>query len=775
MSHKHHADTALWAKTLQEAEKMTADDPQKAAELFHEALAGAIKAKAYSSVEELWLNLADRAPEPVEPYLAHAQALMGMRQKDLAVALLSLLIPAYAAPEKAEDRLALLKCMNAGVPDQEDTRNQLEAAYRQIWPDLDQLDTFIRRAGLRGKLPIAEACVNLERFLAFNAGRCVLHYGWGVGVVEDLDTLMGKVTINFQRKPGHVVELETLDSASFQSLDPEDFRAAWALRPAEVKAWTGQDPLRLAKSALRACGGKARAPELKAVLVGTVLEDKTWSSWWSEVNARLKSDAYVEIRGKSVKTYFLRHHPVDLAQQIKDAFNQPPTVPEKLVVWLDWVRSEDCQPELALQLAQQLVKLSDNPRHPDWRLETAYTFAELAVDHVLEGLPEVSVNPAWAQDETIALRILGDLRSAGHRLKWARECVTGMGDQAYALLAQLLLSPTEELRDVAFALLMEAERTAEVTTAWQTASRQSRQYYGPFVWFAAEIFQSERLAQLLKANLGALLESCLQLLQFLDFQARLEQNKEAAVLMRKSAGNIRDFFRGDKTGLLQMVVETMSEALATRIAGRVFHESPLDEPSRKRLLNTIYRKYQQVETVMLIADKTPEEEEAEAAAGPVECLMDSLNQKRTQLRRLIEVEIPANTQAIETARAHGDLRENAEYKAAKEEQRLLQAQARQLESAIDSAMVRNLGEVAGDTVAFGTRVLVRESDMPEPREFVILGPWESNIEVGVLSYQAPLAKAMLGKHGGEEALVELSGRTRALKIIQVEPLRTWPQ
>jgi transcription elongation factor GreA len=128
----------------------------------------------------------------------------------------------------------------------------------------------------------------------------------------------------------------------------------------------------------------------------------------------------------------------------------------------------------------------------------------------------------------------------------------------------------------------------------------------------------------------------------------------------------------------------------------------------------------------------------------------SYEKKQQDLKRVIDVEIPENSKEIGVAQAKGDLRENAEYKAALEKQEMLKVTASKLKEEVQQAQIFNENEVRTDRISFGTRVRVKNEKSGNAEEYVILGPWESNPSRNVISYLSPLGMALWDHRSGEE-------------------------
>lgn len=128
----------------------------------------------------------------------------------------------------------------------------------------------------------------------------------------------------------------------------------------------------------------------------------------------------------------------------------------------------------------------------------------------------------------------------------------------------------------------------------------------------------------------------------------------------------------------------------------------------------------------------------------------------------------AASKAIEIARAHGDLSENAEYDAAKEAQGMLEARIRLLENKIATAQVIDIAKLSGEKVIFGATVLLEDADTGEEKKITIVGDEESDAANGLISFASPLARSVIGKTVGESAIVNLPAGKKEYEVMEVE-------
>ena len=140
---------------------------------------------------------------------------------------------------------------------------------------------------------------------------------------------------------------------------------------------------------------------------------------------------------------------------------------------------------------------------------------------------------------------------------------------------------------------------------------------------------------------------------------------------------------------------------------------------------------------------------------------------RERLKHLKHIERPAIVIAIEEARAHGDLSENAEYHSAKDKQGLIEAHVRDIEAKLSLAQVIDPSTLSGDRVIFGATVLLADLDTDEEVSYRIVGVDEADPQAGMISYTSPVARALLAKHVDDLVEVQTPGGTRDLEILEI--------
>ena len=145
-----------------------------------------------------------------------------------------------------------------------------------------------------------------------------------------------------------------------------------------------------------------------------------------------------------------------------------------------------------------------------------------------------------------------------------------------------------------------------------------------------------------------------------------------------------------------------------------------------------------------------------------------LNKLKEELKNLIKVERPNNIAAIEEARAHGDLSENAEYHAAKEKQSFLEGRKNELQDVIARSEIIDVDDGPADRVVFGRTIVLYNLQTEEEISYQLLGPYESDPENGKISVTSPLGQALIGKEEGDEVQARTPSGILGFEIVEIQ-------
>lgn len=146
---------------------------------------------------------------------------------------------------------------------------------------------------------------------------------------------------------------------------------------------------------------------------------------------------------------------------------------------------------------------------------------------------------------------------------------------------------------------------------------------------------------------------------------------------------------------------------------------------------------------------------------------DGYRKLQAELEQLMKVARPQNIQAIAEARAHGDLSENAEYHAAKEQQSFIAGRIQELQGKIAMAQVIDPATIKQSKVAFGAKVKVLDVEADVEYLFILVGPEEADVKLGKISLSSPVGRALIGKDVGDTVTIKVPARTIEYEIIEI--------
>jgi transcription elongation GreA/GreB family factor len=188
----------------------------------------------------------------------------------------------------------------------------------------------------------------------------------------------------------------------------------------------------------------------------------------------------------------------------------------------------------------------------------------------------------------------------------------------------------------------------------------------------------------------------------------------------------------------------------------------LDELTKRSLLARLVKIYPELESMITGG-------QAEQTAAPLVVSWSSLEKRRAEYEELVSKKIPDNTKEIGIARSYGDLRENFEFKAAKQMQAVLMRQKTELESMLHRARGTSFENPDTSRVSIGTVVKVRDEESGKEETYTILGAWDGDPEHNIISYQAAIGQALLGHNVGDAVSIGSDGASQRFVILSIDP------
>jgi transcription elongation factor GreA len=191
----------------------------------------------------------------------------------------------------------------------------------------------------------------------------------------------------------------------------------------------------------------------------------------------------------------------------------------------------------------------------------------------------------------------------------------------------------------------------------------------------------------------------------------------------------------------------------------VCYADSFDELTKKSLLARFIKQFPAIQSRV--------SSEAEDKGEVLLVSRGSYERKHSEYEEIVQKKIPENSRAIAAAREHGDLRENAEYKMAKQDQSLLLAQKAQLERDLRNARITDFSEASVDQIGVGSIADLKNTQTGAPVSYTILGVWDGDPENNVISYKTPLGTGLLSKRVGEQVKIKVASEEHNFEVVAI--------
>ncbi len=475
--------------------------------------------------------------------------------------------------------------------------------------------------------------------------------------------------------------------------------------------------------------------KIKAELVPDVLTAGEWSRWNTEARSILKKDSAFGNLPDKIDQFMVREKPISFEEKTYNKFKAEKGFFERVKTLEDYIQAGHAEPDSdwftemfsyftgflkgytavsETVISSWLLLQKIIARYPFLSLGVQTSFDELfgKIDRLEETFSRIE-DPELRKDFLVAVK-------------------KNVEEWPVVFTRLFPLFPTRFIVDELVASAHWEPLTAMVTGVMS----RYRELRDPFVWMAKNLL-GERWLERMSVSREKIY---IGLIHLLDITYRDIANKQNASANRKTNRQIQEFLF-DEGKLLEFLMAADQDSI-TRLYTLVDDVKELDPSIKIQLKHRIKEKHPDFHFLG--------EPGAEKVSLGLLVTRASFERKQQDLKRVIDTEIPENSKEIGVAMAKGDLRENAEYKAALEKQEMLKVTASRLKEEVQQAQIFNENEVKTDRIAFGTRVALSNRKNGQAEEYVILGPWESNPSRNVISYLSPLGMALWDHRPGEE-------------------------
>lgn len=720
------------AKSLAEHyEKLQEREP--AVDYYKKALHRYVNKKLFTNVREIWTKLLDFCPEDIDFFLHVQKKIAKNISEDKAAVLLQELYQAYRKRKDVDTALGILKIILEYDDRDSLARKEIVECFREKYAGHSQLEEYIRLSNLsQSWRNIHEAMGDFEKHIAFDAGNFVFHRTWGVGRIAKV--VGDEITIDFPKKPGHSMSLKMAVNA-LQTLSKNHI---WVLKATKKREKlhdkVKEDPTWTLKTIIRSFDNACDIKRIKAELVPGVLSAGEWTTWSVKAREVLKSDPSFGVHPDNIDIFVVRDRPISLEEKLFNEFKAEKSFFDRIQTVRAFVAIKDAEPDSEYfgEMFNYFLGYLKSYAQVNEQVIASYLLLKDLVGRFPYLAAAFQFNFSELFDEieeiTTLYAALKDIKLKEDFLHHIKLFVPGWAD-IYIKLFPVALSTSiiNRLKDEGY--------ESKLVDMIYLCFDKYKEYKEAAVWLFKNL-QNEAWFE--QAGLG-MEKRLITLIHVLSETHRAIENHRDTTENRKINKQVHTILF--KEGILDSFIDQADTDTIKRIYTLVDDVKELDPALKMKLRNRILDKHP-------LFKFFGTEEKAVITRGLI-VTTAKYQEKQKQLQHIMEVEIPANSKEIGFAISLGDLRENAEYKAAKEKQELLNTTVGRLKDEIERAQLFDPSSVNSNRISFGTTVVLLNEESGDEEQYTILGPWESDPDNDIISYLSPFGSYILNKKTGE--------------------------
>ncbi|MDR0383359.1 MAG: transcription elongation factor GreA [Spirochaetaceae bacterium] len=738
---KIDAEEADLAKLLAErAEKLS--DIDEATDYFKKSLHRYINKQLFTNVREIWLKLLDYYPEDTDFFFSVQGKVAKNISADKAVLLLTDVHNSCKKRGDINTSITILKHILNYDERDNFARKEITECFRQKYARHSQLEEYIRISNLtQNWRNVHEAIMDFEKHIAFDKGNFVFHRTWGVGRIASAEG--DDIVIDFAKKRSHSMSLKMAVDA-LQTLEKNHI---WVLKATmnkeKLREKIKNDPEWALKTIIKSYDNLCDIKRIKAELVPSVLTAGEWPSWNAKAHSILKDNPLFGVSSANINVFTVRDRSLSKEEKLYAEFKAEKKFFNRLALIKEFVKEiKNIEPdserfnEMAVFFAGHL-----KPNMPvnEQAVSSYLLLKDLVASYpFLNPLVHLNFTALFANIENPSslFRKIKDEKIKKDFLSQIKLFIPSWEDIYISLFPHALLkSVIDDLK--------QAGAENKIVAMIRGCFENYKDNREAVVW----LYKNYREDPLfIKAGMTEE-KIIITLVYLLELTYREIDNHRDTTDNKKI--NKQAYAILFKENLLENYIGDASREAIVRVYTLVEDVKDLDPADKLKLKNRILDRFPDFKFFGAV--------EKDTASRTLFVTVAKYKEKELQLERIMTEDIPANSKEIAFALSLGDLRENAEYKAAKEKQEILNSTVVKLKNEIERAQLFDPASVNTSRVSFGTVVTLANESKGTEDVYTILGPWESDPDNRIISYLSPFGGSLMNKHKDEKFDFAING------------------
>jgi transcription elongation GreA/GreB family factor len=577
-----------------------------------------------------------------------------------------------------------------------------------------------------------------------------LHKSWGFGQINSWNLLLNQILIDFDTKKNHPMQLQYA-AETLQPLPDTHIFVMKVTEPDSIRDLAANKVPQLLELVLESFGGKVTQEQLQHALASQIVPDGDFKKWWDSAKKVIRKDGRFSLPAKKTDPITIRDESLSFDQEVINSFQKARKLKDQLNVLDQILKNLDAFAGKENEL-QSVVTQVEEIATRNMRLNAAQAI-ELLIsrDELCRSVPRLTKGSISLVDLLKEHHIrLGEIIAQVPATKQRRvlaEFPEAFPNDWVTRMLSILQSGGSRLIGEIAKILVENGQTDELHQALSRAIKEHSISSEALYWLCKER-GAETFASLIDFELMTSIISALE----------RDQTSE-----NRRGSRLHDLLLDDRDLVADLLISADSGS-ARDVMRRMLLTPAFEELTKRSLMARMIKTHPELQSML-----TGDSEEKDAA---LIVSWSSLEKRKTEYDDLIAKKIPENTREIAVARSYGDLRENFEFKAAKEMQTVLMRRKAELEQMLARARGSNFENPDTTQVSIGTKVTLFDASTEETLEYIVLGAWDSEPENRILSYQTAIGQALLGKKPGDTVELPSESTGRRVEIVEIEAYKT---
>lgn len=735
-------------------------DLQKSIFYFRKAIYRFIDKKQMSGIREVWAKLIHYVSDDFDSFLLILQKI----EKDLgfkkAIVLYEDLFDHYSLTDNIDETIEILKGILKLDNKNHKARENLVKFLRERYKDVKNIEDYLVKSDIENlDKNFVDVYSDFEKYLFFAKGNFVYHQTWSVGIVRDVND--HGITVDFVSKRGHFIGFDMAMSA-LSPLSREDIRVLKAITPKEELADRVKKDI---EWAIKVIIKSYKAIDLKGIkkeLVPSLMTQSSWNSWSLKAKQILKDNPHFVMDSGKLDCYVYNERSSNLNEKMYDKFKIEKDFYKRYEIFINYCNVKGIVKDLHIEeeMLNYFLIYVNNFTKVDHHVISSYVILKSLGNFSEELSSKVNIEKDVNLEFLLKEYSKGivDLFDSILNAEIKKELVVLIKRElSNWILYYKELFPHSVNKKLVESLYKEDPK--EVEKLFNYVIKNYKIYKDAYIWILKH-FKTYSIE--LSYSDSDLLANLIKILTDSVIKINNKNNSVASKRIYKMVINLLV-----KDGYLKSVLEYVrDEELAKRVYMTCFYVKDFPPKDLLDIKSIIRQLFDSVEF---------EDEKMQLAGERMEIgfltILSSLNKKQKELKHLKEVEIPENSKEIGKARELGDLKENAEYHSAKEKQQFLTKRLNSLMLEIENAKVIDTKDLQSSVVGFGTKVIILNEVTGKDESYLILGPWESNPDEGIISYKSPFGENLLDSREGDSLNFIINNTNFKYFVKKIEPIK----